>query len=551
MNLLERNKLLGMKQCPYIFGNQAVSKNQSIESIVATVVNYFQSIIGCMPGNVYWLNEQSLTVGCNENVLRMFGMKSIAEFTGLTFEDMARIGRWSKEATQRFKEDTFEVLKSGLPKFNIEENPIPDATGKLIYFLTSRVPLFDQDKKIIGTVGISIDITERKQMEADLIAAKEKAESALKAKSDFLALVSHELRTPLTGILGIVDVLLAETQSEQQKTHLTHVNSASKHLLALINNILDFSKLNEEKFCLTHKPFDLRDVFTQVFNMLNIKANEKKLALILDYSSNYPRYFLGDQRALMQILINLIGNAIKFTKTGGISVKVSEEQRTESHTQFTISVTDTGMGIPPEHLDSIFQRFEQLGAIQTSAEFGTGLGLLVSRKIAELMNSQITVESTVGKGTTFSMRIKFELNPDATAGKSEEIDEPINPLKQSGLKLLLIDDDSLIQTIHKLKFLSYGFEVNVAADGLQALELCALQRFDIIFVDIGLPNISGNEVIAHLRQNEGLNTNTKLIALTAYADEVNHEQSSAAGANDILCKPTSNKILNTLFAEHF
>lgn len=535
----------------YMFGNHAASKGQTLESIVANVVNYFESIIGCMPGNVYWLDEHCLTVGCNENVLRMFGMHSIKEFAGLTFEDMAKIGQWSKEVTESFKQDTLVVLKSGQPKFNIEENPIPDTTGKLIYFLTSRVPLFDKDKNTIGVVGISIDITERKQMEASLIIAKEKAERALKVKSDFLAVVSHELRTPLTGILGIIDVLLQEAQSEQQRIHLTHVNNASKHLLSLINNILDFSKLNEEKFSLTHLPFDLRDVFIQVFNMLRIKALEKKLALSLDYPEEYPHYFLGDQRALMQILINLVGNAIKFTKTGDIALKVVQEHCTDSHAQFLISVTDTGVGIPPEHLASIFQRFEQLGTMQTNVEFGTGLGLLVSRKIAELMGSQIMVESTVGKGTTFSMRINFELNSDKIPDESETTDEPIEPLQRSGLKLLLIEDDFLIQAIHKLKFSDYGFEVSIAADGLQALELCAARHFDIIFVDIGLPTISGNEVIAALRQDNNLNVDTILIALTAYADEVNHEQSLAAGANEILCKPTSHKMLNTLFAKYF
>lgn len=548
----EQSKMLWIKRWPYIFGNPLDAKNQSTETLVASVIDYYDSIIGCMPGNVYWLDKNCLTVGCNQNVLRMLGLNSIAEFTGLTFEQMAEAGHWSRKATRRFKKDSLEVLATGQPKFNIEEEPIPDAEGKLVHFLTNRVPLFNSNKEIIGVVGISIDITERKKMEADLITAKEQAESALKAKSDFFAVVSHELRTPLTGILGMTELLLAQpSQSETGRVYLTHVNNASKHLLSLINNILDFSKLNDEQFSLKHVPFDLRDVFNQVFNMLHVKAIEKNLFLTLDYSTDYARYFVGDPRALMQVLINLVGNAIKFTQSGGISLKVTEEKRTATHAQMNISVTDTGMGIPEEHLVSIFKRFEQLGAMQTSVEFGTGLGLLVSQKIVNLMGSEIFVKSIIGEGSTFSMQLNLELSPEIVLSDYESTDEAIKPLKQTGLKLLLVEDDFLIQTIHKLKLSQYGFNISMAADAEEALALCATMHFDLIFIDIGLPRISGTELIKKIRKDKGLNADTLIIALTAYADENNHISVLHAGANGALCKPVTNKMFNDLFANCF
>jgi PAS domain S-box-containing protein len=215
-----------------VIGKQA---NVSIEKIVDNIVSYYEDVINCMPGNVYWLDKNCVTVGCNKNVLEMFGFKSLSDFKGLTFEEMGKAGNWTTQATKAFKKDSLDVIRSGKAKLNIEEPPIPHHSGKTIYFLTSRVPLFNAAKEVVGVVGISIDITERKKMEEDLRKAKEAAEQANKAKSEFISNMTHDIRTPLTGIIGISEMLERSAPNAEKKEQAQWVRDCGGQLLELLN----------------------------------------------------------------------------------------------------------------------------------------------------------------------------------------------------------------------------------------------------------------------------------------------------------------------------
>ena len=222
-------------------------KNLTIENIFERIFTYYENIIACMPGNVYWLDQNGIAVGCNKNVLNMFGFKSISEFKGLTFEEMGIAGNWLPDATQSFKKDTLEVVRTGKAKLNIEEPPISHSNGQIIYFLTSRVPLFDPEGTVIGVVGISIDITERKEMEENLRLTTRKAEAASRAKSLFLANISHDIKTPITGIIGSADYLYHAIKDPDLKLRVNSIAQSGLSLLTFMNEIIEVSRNDIQK----------------------------------------------------------------------------------------------------------------------------------------------------------------------------------------------------------------------------------------------------------------------------------------------------------------
>jgi len=504
-----------------------------------------ENIVSMVPVPIYWEDLSSRIIGANDYCKGAIGIPSLDGFVGKTpyelypykmAENIVRHNQYIFQGTHLSQEEPIKDLK----------------TGEIRYYKAVKAPLYDEEREIIGLIGTSIEITEIKNMEIQLREAKEKAEENLKAKSDFLAVVSHELRTPLTGIIGIVEMLFKKKQLQKEKEYLQHIHNASNHLLNVINNILDFSKLNEAKFVLAHAPFDLRMIFTRVRNMLETKAKEKGLQFFIEYPKEYPCYFLGDEQAIMQVLINLVGNAIKFTESGGIVLRVVQEHRMKNYARLRIEIEDTGIGIPEENFFSIFQRFEQLGSVKVGANIGTGLGLTVSQKIVNLMHSQIFVDSVVGEGSVFSMSINFPL--DLSYDKqvhATAIDEDIETTYTKGRRLLLVEDDYLICMVHQFKFSEYGFIIDVVTTAKDALSLCNKKKFDLIFMDLGLPDKPGSVAITKIRNSSKLNKKTIIIALTAYADEVHKEEVLDAGADGTLAKPVTNKGLNALFARSF
>ncbi|KTC66762.1 sensory histidine-kinase / response regulator [Legionella birminghamensis] len=250
-------------------------QNHSVEEILEKVIHYYETIIGCMPGNVYWLDKEGRAVGCNKNVLTMFGLDSIDEFKGLTFDGMQRIGRWSDTAAQSFKQDTLEVIVTGLPKLNIEEPPIPHSDGRIIHFLTHRVPLFDEKKEVIGVVGISIDITERKQLEIALKEAKERAESANQSKNEFLENMRHDIRTPLTGIVGFAELLKMDPDPRHVQEYADNLVASSHALLDLLDEVLEAIRVSSGEIPKLKKKFNLKDALENVIKLNCAKAAQK------------------------------------------------------------------------------------------------------------------------------------------------------------------------------------------------------------------------------------------------------------------------------------
>lgn len=415
------------------FEQKSLQKQRAAEQRERDSRLSLESIIAHMPGNVYWLDRSCIQLGCNDNVLKMLGITR-EQYIGKSYEDLAKLGLWTEGQGEKFKKDDMEVMTSGKAKLNVEEPPLRDVHGNISYYLTSRVPLRDEAGNVTGVAGISIDITDRKKAEEALKEAKLRAESASLAKSEFLATVSHELRIPLTSILGMAQLIRTQKLTpKKQIEYVEHISTAGSHLLSVINDILDFAQLEAEKFELFPAPIDLKALIEETCVMLTQLAKAKNLELLVSYDPEAPHLILGDSRAIRQILINLVGNAIKFTEKGFVSIDVECIDNYDTEAKFAITVKDSGIGIPPDKQGIVFDHFSQVDSSQSRKYPGTGLGLAITKKLIGLMNGSIGVSSKVGQGSTFRSVLNFPLQTKSI------ISSPWLAY-QSQARVLIVDD---------------------------------------------------------------------------------------------------------------
>lgn len=365
-----------------------------------------ETMIAHLPGNVYWMDKNCIHIGCNTNVLNMLGITR-EQYIGKTYEELAEIAGWKKGEAESFKKDDLEVLRTGIPKFDVEEPPLRHADGRIFHYLTTRVPMKNEAGDIVGVAGISVDITRLKKTEAALREAKEEAEIANRAKTDFLATVSHELRTPLNGILGIVQLLSKQNLSPKVGEYAEDIYEAGKHLLSLVNDMLDFSKLEAGKMEIISVPTNFKELIAETTDLLSHQIKAKGLDFAINYQDEAPYHVLTDPRAIRQIVLNLVGNAIKFTEKGQILVRVSCIRETPNEVELQLSVKDSGIGIPKDKLDLIFERFKQLDSSLSRRYGGTGLGLAITKQLVEKLHGSIEVNSQIGNGSIFSVNFCF------------------------------------------------------------------------------------------------------------------------------------------------
>ena len=365
------------------------NESNNVEEFFESIVEYFESVISCMPGNVYWLGRDGRTISCNKNVADMFGFDSVDQFRNLTFEQMGKIGKWSEDATVSFEEDSFEVLQTGKAKLNIEEFPIQHSNGKLIYFLSHRVPLIDKKGKVMGVVGISIDITERKRMEAELMKAKERAEAANKAKSIFIANMSHDIRTPLAGIIGISKLLQRDDICPKDREFAVIIHKSGEKLLSLLNDVLSLASANEShEEALKEESFILHDRIKHIENIFMANAELKNINLIISADDNLPYFVISDRIKIDRILLNLVSNALKFTEKGKILLKVNRITSTKNKVLVEFIIQDTGIGIPSSKIDHIFERFYKVESSSQEKDSGFGIGLFIVKHYVDLLKGK-------------------------------------------------------------------------------------------------------------------------------------------------------------------
>ena len=371
---------------------------------------------------------------------------------------------------------------------------------------------------------------------AELQKARDQAEAANKAKSLFLANMSHELRTPLNTILGFSSMIQKDAKfPESHRRNLDIINCSGEHLLSLINDVLDMAKIDAGRVQLEETPFDLGCMVRDVTDMMSLRANEKDLQLLVDQSSTFPRFIIGDEARLRQILINLIGNAIKFTQQGGVTLRLGSKQNNIAH--LMIEVEDTGIGIPPEDLKRIFDPFVQLGDQGDSK--GTGLGLTISRQFVQLMGGYLTLESTQGKGSLFRIDLPLHDAQEKDIAKPNETSQKnvvgLAP-DQPSYRILIVEDQLENQLLLTKLLDNIGLQVKLAKNGKQGVEQFQSWHPHFIWMDRRMPIMDGLEATKAIRQLPG-GQEVKIVAVTASAFMEERRQMIEAGMDDFVGKP--------------
>ncbi len=368
----------------------------------------------------------------------------------------------------------------------------------------------------------------------ELQIALSKAEAATKAKSEFLAVMSHEIRTPLNGIIGMTQLLAMTHLSDEQREYLSTVASSSDSLLILINDILDFSKIEAGKLELEHRSFNLLHEIKSIFQLYQVVAQQQGLHFTLEITETLPKQVLGDSLRFRQILSNLISNALKFTITGEVSIHIRHDIFASDKVRLFIDVRDTGIGIASEKVNKLFQSFSQVDSSTTRQFGGTGLGLVICERLVKAMHGVITVRSQPQKGSCFSFNIELDLDTEPTAELLAKI--PTTPVISSTMKILVVDDSHINRRVALRLLEKLNIHAEAANSGFEALDKLQTETYDVILMDMQMPEMDGLETTQKIRQLH-LTKRPFIIALTANAFDSDRERCLQAGMDEFLTKP--------------
>jgi signal transduction histidine kinase/ActR/RegA family two-component response regulator len=396
------------------------------------------------------------------------------------------------------------------------------------------VPLIIEGR-VLGSYGMYLDISERVAAEAELRMMKESAEAENRAKSAFLANISHEIRTPLSGVLMAANLAAAENQSPSQKEYLDIIIDSGKSLQLLLNDVLDLSKIEAGKMELHWTDFSIRECLTDCIRLLGNNARQKGLDVALTIGNGVPGLLSGDGLRLRQIILNLVGNAIKFTDRGSVTVSAQCASGSKDCLAVEFSVADTGIGIPVEKHSLVFQEFEQAENATSRLFGGTGLGLAISSKLVRLMGGTIWLESAVGHGSDFRFRVNFE---PAAGSKEGGRDDAVAGGSEIALHILIAEDNHVNRRLAVRQLEKCGHAVMAVSDGSKALEISAEHVFDVILMDVHMPEMDGMEATRRIRERERTTgMHVPIVALTAGAMTQDRDACLEAGMDAYLSKP--------------
>ncbi len=520
----------------------------------SNILSLLEIVTPIIPAPIYWENVNSVLLGGNDAVIQGTGAKHADAYIGKSLFEI-----YPKEMAEHIKRHNEEVMRTG--QVLSQEEAIHDiTTGEFKYFTAIKAPLYDENGEIIGIIGTSIDITDRKKMEEDLKKAKEAAETADHAKTEFLANISHDIRTPLSGIVGMAEILKNEVATPIQKQHAHDLGQSGHELLNMLNEILDVVQAGALTSSDVHNaPFSIRHLIQGIINLEHPSTIVKKIELIANIAADIPPVLISDHKKIYHILLNLVGNAIKFTNAGQVEIRVSLLKRVDDVVTLKFEVIDTGKGIPPEALSKIFDRFFRVEPSYKGRDKGHGLGLHFAQSYTQLLGGQVDVTSQLDVGSTFSFVLTMNIDKsDNTI--THDLDNPASieeapsteGLFQYTPQILVIEDNLIALNIVDLMLKQAKFSTTAVTNGETALELATTQHFDFIFSDVGLPGISGIEFTQQLRAYEKTHHKTPvpIVGLTAHAEGKIKEECLAAGMNDVALKPLRLPTLKRIITQY-
>jgi signal transduction histidine kinase/ActR/RegA family two-component response regulator len=514
--------------------------------------------VAVLPGHVYWKDLDCRFLGCNDLQASVVGLSDRSEIVGLSAYDVITD---KQSETERVKQANainqvdMEVMRTG-QGVTVEE-PLILADGSERIFLSQKIPLRDKNNAVIGLLGSSMDITEQKHAEEQARLAKEELEAVSKIKQMFLANMRHDIRTPFSGILSAAQMLADQEEDAGKKSVLQGISEASDLLLHYLNEILEFTEIDNGHIPVMLKAFDFHALLNDCYRMFMPSAEQKNIKLQKYYSEQLPKWIVSDRFRIQRILINLISNAIKFTETGSIQVGVHFiEKKAGRHGILKIFVKDTGVGIPKEKTNVIFEKFEILSPAYQSSKQGVGLGLVAVRDLVKSLDGNIYVKSKEGEGSTFVCVLPFEmplmsdkqmdcLFDDGAVAYEEQVNNVSQPLaKQSeplksdagAMNVLLVEDTLFAAEIAKKVLQKSGCIVEVVGTGEEAVTASKHHVYHLIIMDIGLPGIDGIEASKQIH-SDGQNQQTPIIALTAHGSKELKRSCLNSGLQDMLEKP--------------
>jgi PAS domain S-box-containing protein len=510
---------------------------------------YARSLIEASLDPLIAINTQGKITDMNQATVNIIGLNR-DELTGTDFFDYFTQPQKAREVYQEvfakgFVADSSLTLrhKSGFLTevlFNgaVYNNNNGDAKGVVIVARDvteqKRIARESHEAKLFAELGANI--AEEAKIKAEN--ATHIAEDATKTKQQFLSNMSHEIRTPMTAIIGFAKVLLRTKLTEKQKEYLQAIEASGNSLITLINDILDLAKVDAGKMTFEQIPFNIASSITTIFHLFEPEIHEKNLILVKNYDSKIPDYLIGDPVRLHQIFLNLVSNAVKFTKEGTITLgaKLISDDNTNALVEF--SVEDTGIGIESSMIEMIFENFQQATKSTSRLYGGTGLGLAIVKKLVESQNGSMTVKSTIAKGTTFSFLLSF-LKSDAQIKSKSEI--VTSASLNVNLKILVVEDIPINQLLMKTILDDFGFDYDIASNGKIAIEKLQSTPYDLILMDLLMPEMTGFEATKYIREN--LKSKIPILAITADVTTVDLAKCKAAGINDYIAKPVDDRLL--------
>ena len=518
-----------------------ITERKRSESTIHRTMGFIESLFEHLPNMVFVKDAEHLRfIRFNKAGEELLGYTK-SELLGKNDYDF-----FPKAEADFFTSKDRETLRNGL-LIDIPDEPIQTKSKGVRTLHTKKIPIYDETGRPQYLLGISEDITERKESEAALVRARLAAEEANQAKSDFLANMSHEMRTPLNAIMGIADILARSALSSEQVSLVRRCTKASDGLLRMIDDLLLAAKADSGTLELMVEPFVLRDFVKECTNLLLMQAQEKHLTLTNQFDPTLPTLVIGDAHRLQQVLLNLIRNAIKFTDSGSITVRVASVPNRE---EIQFSVADTGIGVSVQLRDRMFERFTQVESRSNRQHGGVGLGLSICKQLVELMRGRIWVEGGQGQGSTFFFTLPLVAAAAIpSCGISDETTREGHGATDRGLKILLAEDFVESQDIMRLYLRDTPHQLDCVANGLEVFTSFQKKQYDLVFMDLHMPDMDGYTATCLIRsweQEQGRRP-TPIIALTANGLTEARIESQAAGCNEFLTKPISmNAVLRVI-----